>query len=208
MVRVCNVLICFFFVSCDVWCWCVSGWRERGLPVYQPSNGGDCRWSYRLLLADQMFCQSVPHKVWGLRAPPGECSLQLNGERCGTTTSWFQSVCYLHLRHFLCGFLWFSQRAWSIIWVRRNLSCWTIWKTSVPCPSCPTACGSDAVLQAVCLNLACRGPFSSSLCQHPVIQPQLYILSRQIFKVSYCRCPWQWFFFKCLQIKFWICAFD
>lgn len=162
----------------------------------------DCYWLIKCFVNQfhTKFGDSVPHLV----------SVPYSLMEKGVELQWadFSLSATLIWDIFLCGFLWFSQRAWSIIWVRRNLSCWTIWKTSVPCPSCPTACGSDAVLQAVCLNLACRGPLSSTSCQHPVIQPQLLILSWQIFKVSYYRCPGQCFFFKFLQTKFQICAFD
>lgn len=56
-------------------CWCIPGWRGRRLPVHQSSHGGD-HWRFRrLLLADQIFCQSVPGQVWRLPPPPGEFSL-------------------------------------------------------------------------------------------------------------------------------------
>lgn len=55
-----------------------------------------------------------------------------------------------------------SRRAWSTIWVRRNLDYWTIWRTPDPWHSCPTASGSDAASLAACRNRACRGLIHSS----------------------------------------------
>lgn len=82
-------------------CWCIPGWWGWRLSVYQSSHGGD-HWRFsQLLLADQIFCQSVPGQIWRLPPTPGGFLLKLWG--CGS--------CNVSSDLSLCLWLWLQPKS-------------------------------------------------------------------------------------------------
>lgn len=74
-------------------CFDFAGWRKWRLSVHQQSHGGDCGWSGRLLLANQVFHQPVSHQVWRLHSSSGT-------DHSGVFPNLFFSVVYCQLLFF------------------------------------------------------------------------------------------------------------